>query len=368
MYTLFSLPMNKLEPTIKPPVWEYHRQGILRNIANYKKYYQQTNHSVASQHLLIKILYHFGEGFGQSYQDFYQFLLAHHLNYSRSINLSSPGWTGKVSMGTFYGPGYREFLIAHHDRFDSMESMKKAMLNWTNLSPIKVLYHPRSDLALVNFNGINTTNESGYCVLQIDIPLLCLQYKAFREYQRAFTNVEEEATNSPMQFIRKFVLTNMIDTHTDLAIFNRFYRNYLNLTHTEHDDRQPFYIVDFESKVDQTQKEMIRALKDKNYTFTSILKTILAVTKDSMLEVMSLPKIERTRQIKPALMVSRINVLELLMLINKESHGNNNQSELNQVRQELLRYKNDAILANQLSQRDYKVLNLQLEELAEMID
>lgn len=365
MYTLFSLPLNKLQPTIKPPIWEFIRRGIQKNISNYKKYYQNTNHSVASQHLLIKILYHFGEGYGQSYRDFYTFLKANYLNYSRSIHLSSPGWVGKAHPGVFYGAGVKEFLIAHHDPIDDFD---KAILNWNNLSSVKVLFHHRSDLQLANFTGINTTDTFGYAVCQIDIPLLCLQYKAFRDYQRRFTDVEIDATNSAMQFIRKYVLSNMIDTHMDIAIFNRFYRNYLALPHTKADDRQPFYVMDFEDKVDDVQKEMLRALKDRNYTFSSMLKTILAIDKDSMLEVMPLPNIARTRQIKPALLLARIDVLELLMLINKQSKGNSNQSELNTIRQEIIKYRSDSILTNQLSRQEARNIEEKIELIETLID
>ena len=341
MHNFFNLVSSGSSGIQRFQDWQYCRDGLKKNLGNVIRFYRQNPMAVKSDHLLVSLLQSITIPQSQNLERYYDNVDSLSLNLSMAFKLTSAIYKGRLFNGIFYGSGNDEILIANNDGFDIVEANR----NWKNVCAVKVLRHSLSDLGLNIPDGNNTGSETGIAVISINIPMLAVQYRAFRNNEILIAEQTMDSQRSIMQFIHMFVLPNMLFSHLDQAIFNRINNLQKGAPLGESKKSHSFYLPDYSKKMNQTQEFILDYFNNTSKDFTSVLKTVPAVTKNDMEEVMLMEDIAPTRQVAWALTVSRLPALSFLF---KVSIAGRNQSTVNQVLKSVMAYKSENTMRTML--------------------
>lgn len=358
MYNLFNLLSTVNQGIVTFPEWLYVRDGLKRNLTTVVNFARQNPAAVNGGHFLVRLLQSIAVPKSLPLDRYYYNVDGMALNLSMSLKMTSSIYKGAIFDGVFYGSECKEIIVATDDYFD----YEKAHQNWRDLHPVEVLRHPMSDLGLGIPNGENHWSESGLCVITINIPMLAIQYRAFRENENKVIG-PAGSQYSVMQFIRMYVLPNMLYSHLDQAIFNRIHNLLVGAPLGESSYRHSMALVDFSDKVNRNQLKMLQTLSSNMKDFAGILKTIPAVTQASMFEVMQTPQLAPTRQVIWALIISRLQTLNFLFRLSKEDALHKNAAQVNLIRRSLISYRSDALMRQMLPQDLYYTVQDELDSI-----
>lgn len=359
MYTFFNRKTNIIQGVKTPTEWYYVKDGLRKNLATVIKYYRNTSMAVPANHFLVKLLQSIAVSQSLPLDRYYANVDAVAMNLSMALKMTSSIYGGKIFSGTFYGPGSDEVIIANDDPFDPRVIDR----DWKNASPVKVLMHPKTDLALNIPNGDSNGTEKGLSVFTVNIPMLAVMYRAFRNSEIAFVQNAEESQRSLMQFIHMYVLPNMLFSHLDIALFNRVHHLQRGLGMSTSRRNHPFYLTDWTLRVDRVQTDILDFLDKGQYNFGTMLRYIPAAVEDNMEEVMLLPNLAPTRQVMWALTAARLPVLDFLFLQNSRGNAYPNRAEINKVLRDVLWYGRDQMLRQYLPIDIYYDVSDQVEEI-----
>lgn len=345
MQNLFSLMPEVHLGTFKVPQWLYVREGLQRNVAAVQAYARQNPTAVRAQHFLVRLLGAIDVSHAHNLERYYDIVDSRALNVAMALKMTSPIYPGQVFEGEFYGWGNREILIAHNTDFDPYEAHQ----NWQSLAPIQVLRHPLSDLGLPILDGVkNFGSEKGLVVLLINIPLLAVQYRAFSQDDDRYNQDLPGSMRTVEQFLRMYVLPNMLASHLDLAIFNRIscLQAHQPVGHSTY--RHPFFLPDYSHRCDQVLQEVLDKLYLGSQMLPGILRSVPAVTLENMDEVMRVPQVVQTRQVLWALITARTNALSFMFKASRLGAAITNGQEVQRLRRAALSWKSDKILRSAL--------------------
>lgn len=362
MHNLFSLLPEVGQGIMKFPEWLYVRDGLTRNLASVQTYYRRNPTAVVSSHFLVRLLHSITVPQSHNLERYYDNVDSIALNLSMALKMTSSIFQGKLWDGVFYGPGNTEILIANSESFDPVQ----ADAAWQDQTPVQVLRHPMSDLGLPILDGKrNYGTESGLVVLSINIPLLAVMYRAFRNNEAAIVDAQVESERSVMQFLRMYVLPNMLASHLDLAVFNRIDNLEKGAPLGASTYKHPFYMTDYSHRVDYVQEHILENLHNVGKNFTGVLRSIPVVSKANADEVMAVPQMAPTRQVLWALVISRLNAINFMFRINREGPGMRNQSEVNRAKRMALMYKSDSLMRNVLPLELYMEVQSEIDGILE---
>jgi hypothetical protein len=343
MHNLFNIESILTHGALRFPEWEYVRSGLKKSLGTVISYNRSNPKAVQSSHFLVRLLQSITVSQSQNLERYYANVDSMAMNLSMALKMTSSIYQGHIFNGIFYSKEDHEILIANSGSFDIYDAHKK----WMSLCPVKVLSHPRSDLNLNLLNGRDTNSETGLCVIVIDIPLLAIQYRAFRMNEQYITG-DADSQKSVMQFIHMYVLPNMLLSHLDFALFNRISNLYADIPVGGFNNKHPFYLTDFSGKIDFVFDKVLTDLKKSSKGFVGTLRAIPAATKLEMEQVMLLPDIPPTRQVVWALALARIPVIKFLFMIATDGPSKMNRSEVNAILRSIMQYRNNNIMRQSL--------------------
>lgn len=356
MHSFFTKQATALQGVTKFPEWQYVRDGLRRNLGTTLSYYRKNPTAVKSNHFLVRLLQSITVPQSQHLLRYYDNVDTIALNLSMALKMTSSIYKGDVFNGVFYDEDTTEILIAHNESFD----IEEAHRNWTNLSPVRVLRHPRSDLGLGILDGTNHGIESGIAVIAINVTMLAIQYRAFRLNEIAI-NKENETQRSVMQFIRMYVLPNMLPSHLDMAIFNRIDNLKrgapLGVSKTHHS----FPLIDHSRRVDEALSQCLSHFAKSNKDFATVLRTVPAAYKENMEQACLIPDLPTTQQVLWALSISRLPQLGFLMEVAKDGPASRDQSTINQIMRSVLSLKTNNAFRKMLSVSDYLQVEMEID-------
>jgi len=343
MKSLFNMSSPAGSPVMYTANWNYVKTGLTQNLGRVVQFYRRNPMAVQSDHFLVRLLQSVTVPSSMPLDRYYANVDALSLNLSMALKMTSSIYKGSVFPGVFYGPNSQEILVVNDVAFDPYLAHK----NWKNLSAVKVLSHPYSDLNLNIPNGTKKSNERGMAVISIDITLLAVQYRAFKMNEDEMVGPGGDR-HSIMQFIHMYVLPNMLFSHLDYVLLNRMYNLETYQPNAIGSNKHSFYLTDFSAKLDEIQQITISNLTKAKRNFLGTLRTIPAITKSNMEEVLELPDVAPTRQVTWALVCSRIEATKLLIELADGQFTTKNASETNMMLREFLRYKTDGTLRDAL--------------------
>jgi hypothetical protein len=310
---------------LKPPNWNFIKEGLKNNIETVENYYKTNIRPVRSNHFLVRLLQSITISKQLELDRFYNNVDSIALNHSMMLKMTSSIYKGNIFRGVFYGGTTPEILIATDEYFDIYETNN----NWKNVSAVKPILHSKSDMNFQLPNGVEHSNESGLAVIVINIPMLAVQYRAFciDEWTRNPDN-----PRGTIHFVGAYVLPNMIKAQTELAIFNRIY-NKINNIESNNDNRSkhPFPLLNYKGYLDNAIDDVVEYLNKSSKSFRTIFHTLPSVYNEDMYQSLIVPDILNTRQVDWALVLSRLKMIEFLIKVADKDLLNKNQSQMNQV-------------------------------------
>jgi len=351
MYSLFQNYDQKEYGIVRLTEWKYMHDCLRRNLVAILEYYQNTSVSVASDHLLVQLLQSIAIPHSLSIERYYANIAPLALTLAFPFHLTSPISTGRPFNGVFYGKGNREVIIAVDEYFDPVIADK----NWRALTPVKVLRHPFTDLRLNIPDGTVKSQEQGIVVITINIPMLAVQYRAFRreEMLRVESGVVDAERNI-MQFVMMYPLSNLLMTHLDQALFNRFNHLFQDLPVHTGRSYHPFHLTDYSRRVTDIHKKLLGIMENSNYNFGATLAFIPGAVQNDMERAMLLPDIVPTRQVLWSLVLARLPALLFLISSAKYGAKMRNQMEVDQIVETFLRLKRQRVFESTLPGELYK--------------
>jgi hypothetical protein len=341
MYAIFVKSSEHRFAKYIPPKWEYYRRMYQRELSHVSRYYRDRKFLIDNRNVFIRLIRSL---YTPIEYDDYQYVRVVETKakyFTKTYGFTSEISAGTVHHGPIYGTESEEILIYDESSFN-IGYFKN---HWKEAITAKPLDHPISDLMLVLPDGSDKHVDKGISFIKVHVAQMMLQYKYFKlEHNRSEDPLIREVGDHV--FVTQYVLNNMLGPHLDIAILNRMINLYYGKPMGAPKKKLPFITSMFEEKLDRFLEEYTWLLRNKNVKYEWLLGNIPAVSKPSMLEVLKMPDLARTRQIEWALYSARIKQMLFLIDIAGEKNKRFNRSAISQLKRDVYLINSDQVLTN----------------------
>lgn len=343
MIELFDRPTTIDYRQITLPQFVYLKGNLKRDLIKVESYYRTWVTSIKNEHLLVRLLLGLNISFKRDLQNYVDVIRDNLGLFCNALKITNSLGYGRVfTPGVFYGMHTSEIIISDETPFDVYDAFK----HWRDLKPIRVLRHPFTDLNMALPRGREYESpEYGIAVIAINIPMLALMYRAWRNYE---AQQNREASYGVRHFIAMYVLPSMVSSHFDISLFNRLVSIYFKEDVATYEKAHSFFTIDRTDEIDNYLKKEIDILKRRRLTFDELLNIVPCVTSNNLYELMRLPEVVPTRQVKWGIMVAQLPLLRFLLDIDHETSSGKNSFYLSRLRTWLRVVRTDRILENVL--------------------
>ena len=335
MINLLNNLSSRNKGTVRLPEWDYVKDGLTMNLSHANQFYRSGAYAVGSDHELIKLIYGLTSSVEMDLFDFYKRVDAKALTVAQQLGYTTTMSKGRLFNNVFFGGKSKEVIIVTDEPFDPI----KVTENWRDARPIKVLRHGFDKIDCFQLNG--KLNSTGISVFAINLPMLAVQYRAYRQWQKEYVT-EETGRNSIYHFCYSYPINNMIFEAMDHAIFNRMIRLNQGIETSDNTTQHPFHVTNFTGKVDRLLLMINNNLDKNERDLVSTAMMIPLVEKKDVSELLVLPDVFESRQINWATYLARIDML--LFLLSFEGVLKQNASEVNEIKYTLKLYLNDGTI------------------------
>lgn len=319
--------------------WRYAHAGLERNLGIVTRYYNYGKRSTRNEHFLVRLLRSLNVNMSMPLDRFVDVITNKALFLGRSFRMTSTINAGALHKGVFYGQGSYEIIWAvnHSFPYDDINT------NWKKAKPIQVLLHTKSDLDMMLPDGTGTNLFEGVSVVTVNIPMLAVMYRAFCQEQW-FKGQHGDGMETAAMFVNDYVLPSMLGSQLDMSLFNRFLFMARGMPQTVNRVRHAVHVPSYTADVDQFFMELLEYLEKSPKSYANILQLIPAFTEVSMFDVLRLPDVAMTRQVTWAMLLSRIDAIDLLTLVAPDSGRTRNQADNNYFLREFKLMENNRIV------------------------
>lgn len=359
MYDLFTQRFDSNNSVIRPPAFELIRRIYQRETETIIEYYNDRVFTVRSNHLLCRLLTTASVPFYYDLDRYTQAAYARSPYIAKYFNFTSDINYGKFFDGVFYGEGCSELILSYEEYFNPYEAIQ----NWKNLSPVTVIEHPVSDLALNLPDGKDNSTAKGLVVVSINVPMLLVQYRGFVTQQLGRVQSGNPSLLDIAHFVHMYVLPGMMKSHIEIVILNRMKNLYYGAPMSDALDKHAFAVVNYSDKIDRVLEDIIDHVSDRQILYNSLLKNIPCIWHRDMQEFLLMPDIAPTRQAWWALILSRLSTVKFLFDIGGEEARRVNSSLLNRMRIDAKRLDRESILASQLPEDLFYEFQTMIDEI-----
>lgn len=309
MYQLFTKRYISNNTIIRPPEFELIKRTYIAEVKHIVDYFNTRVYAVKSDHLLARLLTIAGIPFQYDLNRFTELANTRTPYIAKTFNFTDPTNAGRLFKGMFYGEGTTEIIISDDEYFEP----HTALADWKNIQAVKVMMHPVSSLSLLLLNGKVNTSDTGLAVININIPLLLVQYRGFVEEQQLKINNGSVSLLSVQHFIHMHVLPNMLYSHIETVVLNRLMNLYYGAPNGVALKKYPFQLSNYESKVDKVLGVILKKIKNNRLPYYTTLKIIPSIFKEDCQDSLLMPDIAKTRQVIWALFMSRLKIMKFLI-------------------------------------------------------
>lgn len=307
--------------------WNVARAGLSRNLSQVVNYFQSRIMAVKSNHLLVRLINTPALNYEQPVERFYDQIDYVSNSLAMAFKLTCATNSGVIHDGVFYGTGTQEIIIGSNEGFHVIEASE----HWASQSPVKIVYHDKTDLDLHIPNGIAYSSETGLAVISINIPLLFVMYRGFVQEQLNALRKGQQAKTTA-QFVHAYVLPNAIASHLDFALFNRALTHAVGKTPALGTARKhPFAMANWMTQADKVLKDLVKHLGKTNTSMHDILCTLPAVTAVNCAQTMQMPIVSPTYQYAWVELVARARVVAALILLSPNKLVTYDKSKLQYI-------------------------------------
>lgn len=310
--------LKLFEPNYKPTSGTYipsqSRPNTVRaelTVNTLINYFSRSAFRLPGNHLLVQLVKALQYSLETPFENVVQSVYARAPYVANHFNLTSVLAFGTPHKSVFYGHRNNDVVdyvfssnLVDVDPFSKDES-------WTELSPLKVIHHPCTDFRMLLPHGQNDVPWSGYSVVQLDLPLLALQYHKFQhEMKLKFDN---EAVSDPNKFIVTRVLPKLYKSHFDYVTVNLFSVQLGTMEKVTHNRWLPIALPDMDKPMEQMVKEVFKKVVNTRRPFINLLETIPSFFHGNGLNFLQMPVEVPVKQLNWLTIMSRQPVMEYLL-------------------------------------------------------
>lgn len=306
-----------------------------------------------NDHLLIRLMKSINVSFKRDLYDYIETLRDATHDLESTLRLTSPSnFYMSDYKHNFYNAKVTEVVVSVMEDFDIALGIKY----WQNLEPIKVISHPFSDLSYTPLVGkYVSSNVSGIAYIFLDVPKLMFQYRMWVRDQLQTKGKVEELS----KFLIDYPLFNMMKSHNDVALFNRIHNQLLELPSDPYNPKIGMATINNTKYADDAAKVFINQITRSPIRFDEIIQNMPTIFNEKFIDVIKLPDIARTRQVKSILLGARLKLFEFLLQVNSIQNTGINRSWLNVISNELRYLNTENILKyGLLSETDDRIRNI----------
>ena len=333
MFKLFDSGLFPSEGNLVPSNRRYLQVRAELIINTLETYFWKTSYRLPNNHLLVQILRNLEYSLETPFEKVVETVNARSLYVAKHFYLTSEIDFGKPLKGVFYShkdSDAVDYIFAKSfvdiNPFDEDRS-------WVKLSPIKTIFHSATDFNLLLIDGQPKGDPVGYSVVQIDIPLLALQYREF--CIEMIKDFRGDAIYNPNKFLVTRVLPKLYRSHFDQLIINQFLLKENVVKENTPDKKLQLALPEIELTVKQTVNSLYPSLVSSRKTYANTLAVIPAVFSKSALEALRLPDTVATRQSFWLQVLSRFPHIEFLTKLQGSSGRNTNKTYINDFKREI---------------------------------
>lgn len=334
MYTLFrDAPARRLGQALDPRM-VYVRRTYKTLINDVKHYYRNAPKYVASTNLIAILIQQFVINMHVDDETWVRQVEETSKGVIRNLGIVSPINKGRIYFnGITLGPNSEEVAITNNERFERVGLGKL----WRRLTPVKYLYHTRTDTSLPIMN--NTTPGRAYGVISINIPMLMVQYRYWLRWQKQLGIIQFE---NVYRFVGSIVLPNMIDSFLDIAFFNQIDRQSQGIPNPSFPTHHPFYLTDMNPRLQPIEEHINREAIAKGIEIEGLAAITPMIVEQDLFQLMKLPREPVTYQNEWAFSLARLPYVRYLMRMVMRNHGYD-RSQINEVMIDLIEASRDQI-------------------------
>jgi len=271
MFDYLTAPMGVGRHRIRLPRYPYVQTGLKANLLKHQAYYSSQLQRVDSRHLLVRLIQSSPLPWSAADRSFLDATRDLMYEVANALDLTSNVSRGKVQYpGAFYGLGVSEAIMVHDTPFDHY-------LDWREMRPVHVHRHPVTGLHLQPLDG-ETREASGWAAISINYPMLMWTFRQWRLSNDSFI---EDYQLSVAHFVMMVVLPGMMGSHLDGVVFNRMYNDLFELKDRAPDEKSAFYLIDYQSKLDESLEEYLSQVGRKSLSLEDLLSSIPTIHHDT---------------------------------------------------------------------------------------
>lgn len=338
------------------PEFRRIRDGLLANYKRVLQYHFDNPRAVPNGHLLIRLLMSLNVPITLEPEIYNDKVRDVALYVAKALKMTTVLGEGQAfSPGVFYGQHVTEIVWGHVDDYDT--SLLRE--NWRSLKPIRVLYHPKTDLAFEVPDGKHPSEEAGMASIAVNIPMLASQYRMWR-LERLQQNNDSE--RSIAQFLMEVPLPQMLPSHVDIAIMNRLIGSFFDIEIAVIPPHHTFYITDWSKDIDRLCKQVLKFMAGKPFTFDGLVSLMPVAFTDDLHDHLTLPDLPYVRQVQWAAVISRLALVTFLVQFNEASDNQANRQYLNYLKRYLMQMDIGRMLESGLSRKRYEDVHILIQE------
>lgn len=331
MISIFKSTVTPSDRRVAVPKVEYIKERATECLGRALDYYRFTKKAVPSDHLLVRLINSVNLPVTMRLEEYLWQVSDQAPELGKVLGIGSYVHVGEVkSKPTFYGPQCFELVQLRTGYYTLGQ-------DWRTVQPLKVKVHPRTDLSLVPLDGTQRHEESGLVVIGLDLEALMYMYRGWYESER---NSQSEK-QTVRQFVDNWVLPSMLESHLDVAWFNRLSAE---LFEKPIDDTIPIpslALPDLTTYANDVSRELLRRLTTGNFKLTDMLTVIPVLYKGNLYEMTRIDRAPRTISVKCYELLLQLKYLKPLLELDSRTIGTSNQAVYNEIRRELLRANNE---------------------------
>lgn len=306
---------------VHPTDLSYLRRLYIFNKDAIERYYQERNFAVKNTHILSRILEHFPTYIQYDTFRYIDYALDKLKYLAKHFQFTSDMEKGVVHPGNFFGNENEEIIISSYELFNVTELTQ----NWKQAKTVYTLAHNRNDHKLLLPLGTDDQSKSGLCSIMINIPKLAVQYREFNKQQARHESGQVEDGSLVLNknhFVIKYVISNMMDDVIDHMFLNKVMDKFYGVETQVPKFKHRFKIFEPNTQIDRYVDQTLDVITTKSLDFINILHNIHLMFKIDASELLALPNIGYTKNIKQALFLSRIDHMKFLYDVSKSKSMN----------------------------------------------
>lgn len=298
-----------------PRTLPYLRRVYHFNLDAIIKYYLSRTFAVKNTFILSRMLEHFSTRTSQDAGSFLEYVRSRAPYVVRDFGVTSEINRGSMHPGAFFGFGNEEIVINIDDSF----SPYRPDFDWKTASAVKTFRHNINDINLLLPNGKKTGSRTGICSIGVHMPLLLFQYRAFMKQQMLNLSgeSEEQQVLNKSHFIYRHVLAPALGDIIDHTFLNMVMDRFYGRERVTPKFKHPFRVMFPEKQIEDYIDDVLVTLKGKNGEFPDMLRSIPMMYRDSALDLLVLPDLAPTVQVRWATYVSRLDHMCFLIDVAK---------------------------------------------------